>query len=298
MLARDQSSTPAADSSSRTRRCSPSHTPASCHSLSRRQAVCPEPHPSCGGRSRQRQPVIRTNMIPSRANRSGIRGRPPGARPTGGGGISGSSSAQSRSSTSRRGGEETRVDMTRNDQPRSPLPARATRLKVPRPGLSTPQPSVFVGRCPQRAGPPAATQLRSTAPGSAARTRQRHPQKDDDVTLGYRPLAPLAKGRTPGHRQRKDSAKLAAATSIFQTRRRVRRLSWRRRAGRVTYRRRHSITGQGCVATDDVMAEEANVRRTRRTASTHGRTVRIDRAVSQIGGVRHAGVDACCAGCW
>jgi len=76
-------------------------------------------------------------MIPSRANRSGIRGRPPGPRPTGGGGISGSSSAQSRLSTRRRGGEQTRVDMTRDDQSRSPLPARATRLEVLRPGLST-----------------------------------------------------------------------------------------------------------------------------------------------------------------
>ncbi len=136
MLARDQSSTPWSDSSSSTSWCSRSHTAASCHSRSRRQAVCPEPNPSSGGRSRQRHPVTRTNKIPSRAYRSGTRGRPPGPRAAGGGGINGSSSAQSRSSTSRRGGEETRVDMTRDDRLRPLQPAAATRGKVLRPGLS------------------------------------------------------------------------------------------------------------------------------------------------------------------
>lgn len=45
MLARDQSMTSAWASSSSTRCCSRSHTPAACQARSRRQAMCPEPTP-------------------------------------------------------------------------------------------------------------------------------------------------------------------------------------------------------------------------------------------------------------
>lgn len=95
---RVQSSTSASRSSIKMAWCSRSQTPASCHSRNRRHAVCPDPQPNFRGRSRQQQPVLSTNTIPSSAARSSIRGLPPG--PFGGGrsGISGSTSSQSRSS--------------------------------------------------------------------------------------------------------------------------------------------------------------------------------------------------------
>ena len=99
ILARDQSRISCSESSSSTARCSFSHTPAPCHCLSRRQAVCPDPQPRAGGRSRQRHPVCSTNRIPSSAARSSIRGRPPGPRGGGWGGISGAISSHRRSST-------------------------------------------------------------------------------------------------------------------------------------------------------------------------------------------------------
>lgn len=64
MLARDQSKTSAWASSSSTRCCSRSHTPAACQARSRRQAACPEPSPGWDGRSRQRHPVLSTNKMP------------------------------------------------------------------------------------------------------------------------------------------------------------------------------------------------------------------------------------------
>ncbi len=133
---RDQSNTCASDSSSSTTWCRRSHTPASCHSRSRRQAVCPDPQPSCGGRSRHRQPVSSTNKIPSSAARSSIRGRPPGPRATGRGGISGSISSQSRSSTSRC----CFVFATTDDDQRSETQDHVATHPVLRPGLSTLRP--------------------------------------------------------------------------------------------------------------------------------------------------------------
>lgn len=96
-LARGQSKTSASESSSSTRRCSRSHTPEACNARSRRQAVCPEPQPSAGGRSRQRQPVLRTNKMPSSTARSSIGGRPPRPRA----GINGPSYSHRLSSTNR-----------------------------------------------------------------------------------------------------------------------------------------------------------------------------------------------------
>src|SRR5512135_1974746 len=111
MHTRDQSSSPLRPSSPSTAGCRASHTPARCHSRSRRQQVQPEPNPSSAGTAAQPIPVVRTNRMPSRASRSSRRGRPPGPRGRDGGGISGSSRVHKRSSTSRRGGEEVRVDM-------------------------------------------------------------------------------------------------------------------------------------------------------------------------------------------
>ena len=56
--------------------CNRAHTPASCQSRSRRQQVVPLPQPSSLGSRRQGHPVRRTKMMPPRAARSGMRGRP------------------------------------------------------------------------------------------------------------------------------------------------------------------------------------------------------------------------------
>jgi hypothetical protein len=63
--------------------CSWSQTPASCHSRSRRHAVCPDPQPSSSGRSRQRQPVSseqdpfeRGSVVDPRASARAARCRP------------------------------------------------------------------------------------------------------------------------------------------------------------------------------------------------------------------------------
>jgi len=72
-----------------------------CQARSRRQTVCPEPAPSCGGRPRQRQPVLSTIKMPSSAARSSMQGQPPAPRAGGWGGISGSSKSHNRSSTNR-----------------------------------------------------------------------------------------------------------------------------------------------------------------------------------------------------
>src|SRR5215210_7424938 len=53
------------------------HTPASCHSLRRRQHVMPEPQPISWGSISQGMPVLRTNRIPVRAARASMRGLPP-----------------------------------------------------------------------------------------------------------------------------------------------------------------------------------------------------------------------------
>jgi len=75
--ARDQSSCPSARNSASSSSWSSCHTPAACHSASRRQQVMPEPQPiSCGSIS-QGIPVLSTKMIPMSAARSRTRGRPP-----------------------------------------------------------------------------------------------------------------------------------------------------------------------------------------------------------------------------
>ena len=77
MLARDQSiptSSPSQFNSVPWRR---RQTPAACQSRRRRQHVEPLPQPSSWGSSRQGTPVRRTNTMPPRAARSGMRGRPP-----------------------------------------------------------------------------------------------------------------------------------------------------------------------------------------------------------------------------
>jgi hypothetical protein len=84
---------------SRSFRCSLSHTPASCHSLRRRQQVIPEPQPISWGNISQGMPLFRTKMMPVRAARSSMRGLPPLGL-TGSSGNSGSIASQSSSVTS------------------------------------------------------------------------------------------------------------------------------------------------------------------------------------------------------
>jgi hypothetical protein len=57
--------------------CSLSHTPASCHSLRRRQQVIPEPQPISWGNISQGMPLLSTKIMPLRAARSSMRGLPP-----------------------------------------------------------------------------------------------------------------------------------------------------------------------------------------------------------------------------
>jgi hypothetical protein len=80
-------------------RCSLSHTPASCHSLRRRQQVIPEPQPISWGSISQGIPLLRTNTMPVRAARSSMRGLPPWGF-GGSGGRSGSMVSHSWSVTS------------------------------------------------------------------------------------------------------------------------------------------------------------------------------------------------------
>jgi hypothetical protein len=88
--------------------------------------------PQLLGQARQRQPVSRTNKIPSSAARSSIRGRPPGPRGAGRGGIKGSISSQSRSSTKRC----CMLLATTGDDQRSAAQHHATTHLVLRPGLN------------------------------------------------------------------------------------------------------------------------------------------------------------------
>src|SRR5215210_3198526 len=62
---------------SKSSRCSFSHTPASCHSLRRRQQVMPDPHPISWGSISQGIPLFKTNKMPLSAARSSMRGLPP-----------------------------------------------------------------------------------------------------------------------------------------------------------------------------------------------------------------------------
>lgn len=76
MTARSQSIWSALLSKFNRQRCSSSHTPAFCHSRSRRQQVIPLPHPISCGRYSQPMPVRSTNSMPVIALRSSIRLRP------------------------------------------------------------------------------------------------------------------------------------------------------------------------------------------------------------------------------
>jgi hypothetical protein len=75
--ARDQSILPSSPSLSSSTSWSRSHTPACCQSLSRLQQVVPLPQPISGGRYDQGKPVLSTKMMPVRAARFDILGRPP-----------------------------------------------------------------------------------------------------------------------------------------------------------------------------------------------------------------------------
>jgi hypothetical protein len=76
-LARDQSTAASSPSQLSNRSWSRSQIPAYCQSRNRRQQVVPLPQPSAEGESRQGRPVRSTKMMPPRATRSGMRGRPP-----------------------------------------------------------------------------------------------------------------------------------------------------------------------------------------------------------------------------
>jgi len=62
---------------SRRTRLSLSHTPASCHSLRRRQQLMPDPQPISFGSISQGIPLFSTKTMPVRAARSSMRGLPP-----------------------------------------------------------------------------------------------------------------------------------------------------------------------------------------------------------------------------
>src|SRR5829696_1050543 len=79
--------------------CSSSHTPASFHSLRRRQQVIPEPQPISWGNISQGMPLFSTNNMPVSAARSSTRGLPPLGF-GGSSGNSGSTTPQSSSVTS------------------------------------------------------------------------------------------------------------------------------------------------------------------------------------------------------
>src|SRR5215210_7995536 len=75
--ARSQSIWSASPIRSRRTRCNLSHTPASCHSLKRRQQVMPEPQPISFGSISQGRPLFSTKTMPVKAARSSMRGLPP-----------------------------------------------------------------------------------------------------------------------------------------------------------------------------------------------------------------------------
>ena len=74
--ARYHSISPAACNRANGSACSLSHTPAACHSSSRRRHVAPDPNPSSSGRCRHAIPVDSTNKIPCSVSRSPSRLRP------------------------------------------------------------------------------------------------------------------------------------------------------------------------------------------------------------------------------
>ena len=96
--ARDQSILPASPSLSNSTLCRLSHISACSQSLSLRQQVIPLPQPISGGNIPHCMPVLNTKMIPVRAARLGILGRPPFGL-GGSGGKSGSITSHSSSLT-------------------------------------------------------------------------------------------------------------------------------------------------------------------------------------------------------
>ena len=94
--ARDQSMRSASPRRSSKTWCKRCQTPASCHSLSLRQQVIPEPQPISGGRYSHGNPVASTKRMPRSTSRFGMRGRPPRGF-SGSGGNKGSMTAQSSS---------------------------------------------------------------------------------------------------------------------------------------------------------------------------------------------------------
>jgi hypothetical protein len=79
--------------------CSRDHRPACCQSRNRRQQLIPLPQPISAGKYSHGRPVRSTKMIPVKACRSGIGGRPPFGR-GGRGGSSGATTAHNSSVTS------------------------------------------------------------------------------------------------------------------------------------------------------------------------------------------------------
>ena len=102
-IALDHSSSPAARKRGSSSVCSFSHTPACCHSSSRRQHVYPDPYPSSCGRCIHGIPVCNTNRIPDNASRSGSRLRPAYRTRRSFLGISGSTSSHNSSDTNHGG---------------------------------------------------------------------------------------------------------------------------------------------------------------------------------------------------
>lgn len=105
--ARDHSISPAARNRVNSNACSFSHTPARCHSSSRRQQVYPEPNPSSCGRCIHGIPVCSTNRIPDSASRSGSRRRPGYRDRRSRFGNSGSTSSHNSSDTTHGGSVDT-----------------------------------------------------------------------------------------------------------------------------------------------------------------------------------------------
>jgi hypothetical protein len=97
-VARDQSKRPASLSRWSKVRCRRSHRPTCCQSRSRRQHVIPLPQPNSWGSISQGIPLFSTKIMPVRAARLLMRGRPPLGL-GGSGGKSGSTTAHSSSVT-------------------------------------------------------------------------------------------------------------------------------------------------------------------------------------------------------
>jgi hypothetical protein len=94
----DQSSWSESARRSKSTWCNRRQTPASCHSLSLRQQVVPDPQPSSGGSHDHGRLARRTKMMPRRQSRFEMRGLPPLGF-SGSGGSNGSTTAHNSSLT-------------------------------------------------------------------------------------------------------------------------------------------------------------------------------------------------------